>query len=77
MGILELLTASILGWQVVMPAIDNGKYMVSITPQGQIIKMNTQDGSMVFCDSKTLVCPDEVKKEEPSRPIVTDPIDYR
>ena len=76
MGILEALTAMILGWQVVMPAIDNGKYYMTYSPTGELIKMNTQDGSMVKCDVETLKCPDE-HKEEPKKEIYTDVVDYR
>lgn len=64
MGVLEILTVLLFGWQVAMPAIDNGKYLMVVSPKGELIRMNTQDGSMVHCDLATLVC-DEPKKPEP------------
>lgn len=60
-----------------MPAIDNGKYYMVYSPRGELIKMNTQDGSMVKCDADTLKCPDEVKQDEPKKEIYTDVVDYR
>lgn len=76
MGLLEALTAMILGWQVVMPAIDNGKYMLWNMPNGKVVLMNTQDGSMVPCDIEKLTC-DLPKPEEPKKEIYTDVVDYR
>lgn len=77
MGIFDGLMALLLGWQVVMPAIDNGKYMMAYSPRGELIKMNTQTGIMVKCDPDTLVCPEEVTPEEPKKEIYTDVVDYR
>jgi DNA recombination-dependent growth factor C len=45
---LTALMVALLGYQVSMPANDNAKYMFSIH-QDTIVKMNTQDGSMVRC----------------------------
>lgn len=69
MGIFDGLMALLLGWQVVMPAIDNGKYMMAYSPKGELIKMNTQTGIMVKCDADTLECPPEEPKkdEEPKK----------
>lgn len=64
MGVLELLTVLLFGYQVAMPAIDNGKYLMTVSPKGDLIRMNTQDGSMVHCDLVTLVC-EEPRKPEP------------
>lgn len=78
MGIFDGLMALLLGWQVVMPAIDNGKYMMAYSPKGELIRMQTQTGIMVKCDPDTLVCPDdEPKKEEPKKEPITDVVDYR
>jgi len=76
-GILETLTALVLGWQVVMPAIDNGKYMLWNMPNGKVVLMNTQDGSMVPCDIEKLSCEVPKKEEEPKQEIHTDVVDYR
>lgn len=77
MGIFDGLMALILGWQVVMPAVDNGKYMMAYSPKGELVKMNTQDGTMVFCDAVTLKCPEEPKPEEPKKEIDYNVVDYR
>jgi DNA recombination-dependent growth factor C len=45
---LTALMATLLGYQVTMPANDNAKYMFSVH-QDTIVKTNTQDGSMVRC----------------------------
>jgi DNA recombination-dependent growth factor C len=61
---LTALMVALLGYQVSMPANDNAKYMFSIH-QDTIIKMNTQDGSMVRC-RPDLTCEEfktEVKEE--------------
>ena len=77
MGIFDGLMALLLGWQVVMPAIDNGKYYMTYSPKGELIVMNTQDGSMVKCDADTLKCPTTTTPEEPKKEIYTDVVDYR
>jgi hypothetical protein len=48
---LSVIMVALLGYQVTMPANDNAKYMFS-PYNGQIIRMNTQDGSMEICDSQ-------------------------
>lgn len=55
---LTLIMTLLLGYQVMMPAVDNGKYMFQIDKDGTIIRMNTQDGSMEKCD-KELKCKGE------------------
>ena len=61
-----------------MPAVDNGKYMPSILPNGELVRMNTQDGTMVKCDKITLMCEDGiVLKEEPKKEIDYNVVDYR
>ena len=45
---LTAMMVALLGYQVTMPANDNAKYMFSVH-QDTIVKMNTQDGSMVRC----------------------------
>ena len=57
---LTALMVVLLGYQVSMPANDNAKYMFSIH-QDTIVKMNTQDGSMVRCRAD-LTC-EEFKTE--------------
>jgi DNA recombination-dependent growth factor C len=47
---LTALMVGLLGYQVTMPSNENAKYMFSVH-QDTIIKMNTQDGSMVKCKS--------------------------
>lgn len=57
---LTAMMVALLGYQVTMPANDNAKYMFSVH-QDTIIKMNTQDGSMVRCKAD-LTC-EEFKTE--------------
>lgn len=47
---LTALMVALLGYQVSMPSNDNAKYMFSVH-QDTIVKMNTQDGTMVRCKS--------------------------
>jgi hypothetical protein len=58
----DLILIGLLGWQVFMPAVENGKYIFQIDPNGSIVRMNTQNGEMVRC-SKELVC-EQPKKEK-------------
>lgn len=44
----------LLGYQVTMPAVDNAKYTFT-SHNDNIIRMNTQNGTMERCDEK-LVC---------------------
>lgn len=57
---LTAMMVALLGYQVTMPANDNAKFMFSVH-QDTIIKMNTQDGTMVRCRSD-LTC-EEFKTE--------------
>jgi len=57
---LTAMMVALLGYQVTMPANDNAKYMFSVH-QDTIVKMNTQDGSMVKC-KQDLTC-EEFKTE--------------
>lgn len=77
MGIFDGLMALLLGWQVVMPAIDNGKYMLWNMPNGKVVLMNTQDGTMVPCNIEKLICDLPKKEEEPKKEPITDVVDYR
>lgn len=78
MIILDALVAVLLGYQVAMPAVDNGRYMFLFDPVDQsVVRMDTRDGSMVRCPRETLICPEDVKPEEPKKEIVTDVVDYR
>ena len=49
--IFELLMTAILAYQVMMPQVNNAKYTFAVLPDGAIIRMNSQDGSMERCDS--------------------------
>lgn len=51
MFLLTLTMVVLMGYQVAMPAVDNGKYMFQIDRDGTIIRMNTQDGAMDRCTS--------------------------
>jgi DNA recombination-dependent growth factor C len=59
---LTAMMVALLGYQVTMPANDNAKYMFSVH-QDTIVKMNTQDGTMVRC-KQDLTC--EEFKTEPT-----------
>lgn len=39
----------LLGYQVTMPAVDNAKYSFLVY-EGQIVRMNTQNGEFELCD---------------------------
>ena len=54
MEILTALMVALLGYQVTMPAVDNAKYTFTVY-EGQIVKMNTQNGKFEVCD-KDLKC---------------------
>lgn len=54
MIILTALMCALLGYQVTMPAVDNAKYTFTVH-NGQVIRMNTQNGKFEKCDEK-LVC---------------------
>ena len=58
MGI-EIIMTALLGYQVFMPAADNGHYQF-IKDESGYVRMNTQNGEMVRCD-KDLKCPTEKK----------------
>jgi hypothetical protein len=50
--LLSLITTLLLTYQVtVMPATQNAKYTFSVDSENRIIRMNTQDGSMVYCST--------------------------
>jgi hypothetical protein len=46
---LTALMCALLTYQVSMPAVDNAKYTVTVH-NGQIIRMNTQNGTFERCD---------------------------
>lgn len=54
MLVLTALMVLLLGYQVTMPAVDNAKYTFTVY-EGQIVKMNTQNGKFEVCD-KDLKC---------------------
>lgn len=51
---LTALMVALLGYQVTMPAVDNAKYSMTVH-NGQVIRMNTQNGRFERCDER-LVC---------------------
>ena len=78
MIILDALVAILLGYQVAMPAVDNGRFMFLFDPVDQsIVRMDTRDGSMVRCPRETLKCLEEPKPEETKKEIEYDVVDYR
>ena len=50
----QIIMCVLLYYQVTMPAIDNAKYTVTVH-EGQLVRMNTQNGKFEICDEK-LVC---------------------
>jgi hypothetical protein len=60
---LTAMMVALLSYQVTMPANDNAKYMFSVH-QDTIVKMNTQDGTMVRCQ-QDLTCEDS--KTDPTK----------
>ena len=55
---LTLIMTCLLGYQVMMPQVNNAKYTFNIDHEGNIIRMNTQNGVMERCD-KNLICKEE------------------
>lgn len=55
---LTLIMTCLLGYQVMMPQVNNAKYTFTVDKEGTIIRMNTQDGTMEKCD-KNLTCKGE------------------
>lgn len=49
MMILTAIMCVLLGYQVTMPAVDNAKYTFTVY-NGQIVRMNTQNGTFEVCD---------------------------
>ena len=47
--IVDLIMIGLLGWQIVMPAVNNGMWMFQIDRDGTVIRMNTQTGDMERC----------------------------
>ena len=54
MEILTALMVALLGYQVTMPAVNNAKYTITVY-EGQLVRMNTQNGTFEICD-KELKC---------------------
>ena len=48
--IVDLIMIGLLGWQIWMPAVNNGMWMFQIDRDGTVIRMNTQTGEMERCD---------------------------
>ena len=49
MIMLNVIMCALLGYQVTMPAVDNAKYTFTVY-NGDIVRMNTQNGSFEVCD---------------------------
>lgn len=47
--IFEALMTGILAYQVMMPAVNNGRYQI-VHDGKSLVRMNTQDGTMERCD---------------------------
>ena len=62
MLISQIVMIALLYYQVTMPSVLNAKYSM-INKDGQIVRMNTQDGSMEVCNDK-LECKPLEKIEE-------------
>jgi hypothetical protein len=60
---MEIIMVLLLGYQVFMPAVDNGRYQMVWDGQN-IIRINTQDGTMERCNRETLKCA-KVQQKEP------------
>ena len=60
---MELIMVMLLAYQVFMPAVNNGQYQMVWDGQN-IVRINTQDGTMERCDRETLKCA-KVEKPEP------------
>jgi len=58
MLILTALMVALLGYQVSMPAVDNAKYTFTVY-EGQIVRMNTQNGKFEVCDKELKCQPNE------------------
>ena len=67
--IVDLIMIGLLGYQIVMPAVNNGQYMFQIDRDGTVIRMNTQTGELERCTADLRCGSDE------SRP--TKELDYK
>lgn len=47
--IIDLIMIGLLGYQIWMPAVNNGMYLFQIDRDGTVIRMNTQTGEMERC----------------------------
>mgnify|MGYP003350704301 CR=1 len=50
MLIAQLITIALLYYQVTMPSVENAKYTTTVY-NGQLIRMNTQNGTYEVCDA--------------------------
>lgn len=58
---LTALMCALLTYQVSMPAVDNSKYTMTVH-NGQIVRMNTQNGTFERCDENLKCQPVENTK---------------
>ena len=63
MILLTAMMVGLLGYQVMMPQVDNAKYTFTVY-QDKIIKMNTQNGSFEICDNDFKCTPATNIKEQ-------------
>jgi len=47
--IVDLIMIGLLGYQIWMPAVNNGMWLFQIDRDGTVIRMNTQTGGMERC----------------------------
>lgn len=47
--IVDLIMIGLLGYQIWMPAVNNGMWLFQIDRDGTVIRMNTQTGEMERC----------------------------
>lgn len=62
--IFEALMTALLAWQIWMPQVNNAKYTFQIDRDGTVVRMNTQDGSMVRCTPELKCVDDELQPKE-------------
>lgn len=60
--VIETIMIGVMVYQVTMPAVNNGKYQIVYDGEN-IVRMNTQNGTMERCD-KSLKCVTVNKKDE-------------
>lgn len=49
--VFEAIMTALLAYQIMMPQVNNGKFVFQIAPDGSIVRMNTQNGAMERCSA--------------------------